>query len=476
MRDADAPDVVVIGAGGAGLAAAVAAADEGARVLVFESEGEPGGSTRLSAGMFTAGGTSVQAALGVEDSPERLFQHYMDLNRWGLRPGVVRAFCDEAAPTLEWLLGLGLEVPATFSANANQPGLGQGGVGDVWRAHTPRDQGYGLIDILDKQRRKRGAELVLHTRVERLIAGGGQVTGVIADGIEVETGAVVIAAGGHSHDEALLEKYYPRALEAGDSLFAVAAPGSRGDHIRLGDQVHAAVAGAGQGLLLLTAYFQRHHHWQAGFPPKSRVYVDRAGRRFVNEDVSYAVSTGIFDQHGGWAWSIFDETARKSLPPGYMDWDPGVILREAEAGRTHRADSLEALARQIDVPAETLKFTVDEWNRHLPQGKPDTEFMRHVSLADKGFTDPLDAISEPPFYAVRMLPGELVCTHAGLEITGSAQVVDRGGRRIAGLFAAGESGGGILGENYVGAGNAVANAVTMGRVAGINAARFARGH
>ncbi|MEE2048434.1 FAD-dependent oxidoreductase, partial [Nocardiopsis tropica] len=101
-------DVVVVGGGGAGLAAAATAAEAGAGVLLFEAETELGGSTQLSAGLFTAAGTSVQRGAGVEDTAERFYQHYMDLNQWMLEPGLVRAFCENAGPTLEWLIGLGV--------------------------------------------------------------------------------------------------------------------------------------------------------------------------------------------------------------------------------------------------------------------------------------------------------------------------------------------------------------------------------
>jgi fumarate reductase flavoprotein subunit len=463
-------DVVVLGAGGAGLSAAATAAESGRSVLLLESESEVGGSTILSAGMFTAGGTSVQETLGVMDTPELMFQHYQDLNQWRLQPGLVRAFCNEAAPTFEWLLGLGLEVPARFSHNAHQPGLAQGGVGDVWRSHVPKDEGYGLVQVLQRATKASGVETVLNTRVEQLLTAAGTVTGVIADGVPIRCSSVVIGTGGFAHDEKLLAAHYPRALEVGDPLFVVAAPAHRGDHFRLGEQVGAAVAGSGWGLLLLTAYFVRHHHWRAGFPPKSRVYVDGSGRRFVDEDVSYAVSTGILDDHGGWCWAVFDETARLSLPPGYADWTPDRVAQEADAGRTYRADSIENLATVIGVPADALRATVADWNEMLPAGKEDTAFLRHRTLAAKGVDGALDPIEEGPYYAVRMQPAELVCTHAGLEIDAAARVRDATGRVIDGLFAAGEAGGGVLGQAYVGGGNSVANAITMGRIAGRGAA------
>ncbi|WP_447643894.1 FAD-dependent oxidoreductase [Nocardioides zeae] len=264
-------DVVVIGGGGAGLAAAVSAAERGASVILFESEGELGGSTQLSAGLFTAAATSVQQQLGVDDTVDRFFQHYMDLNQWLLKPGLVRRFCELAGPTLEWMLELGLEVPAQISGNAHQPGLCRAGVEDVWRGHVPKDQGYGLVQVLDRARRAHGIDAVLHTRVERLLVDTTterpRVTGVVADGVELTAGAVVVATGGLAQDRALVERWFPDALRAGESLFVVAAEGSRGDHLGFGEQVAAAVAGDGWGLMLPTAEFVRHHHWQAGFPP-----------------------------------------------------------------------------------------------------------------------------------------------------------------------------------------------------------------
>lgn len=463
-------DVVVVGGGGAGLAAAVTAAEQGASVLLFESEHELGGSTALSAGMLTAAGTTVQAGLGIDDGPERFFQHYMDLNQWLLNPGLVRTFCEQAGPAVEWLIGLGVEIPAAVSHDAHTPGLTRAGVEDVWRGHVPKDQGYGIVQVLDRARKRLGVEVVLHTRVERLLVSGGRVTGVVADGIEVGAGAVVVTTGGLAHDPELRERHLPAAARAGDDLFVVAADGSRGDHLRFGEQVGAAVAGEGWGLLLPTVYFQRLHHWQSGFPPVSRIVVDGHGRRFMDEDASYAVSPGLIESRPGPAWLVFDEAARRDLPPGYAHWSAGHVTAEADAGRTLRAGTLGELAREMGVPADTLEATVGRWNAHLPVTGTDPDFLRHRSLEAKGRTGRPAPVAEPPFHAARFLPAELVCTHTGLEIDPTAAVLDARGERVPGLFAAGEAGAGVLGPRYVGGGNAVAHALTMGRVAGRHAA------
>ncbi|CAN5231401.1 flavocytochrome c [soil metagenome] len=465
-------DVIVVGGGGAGMAAAAMAAESGARVVIFESEAQLGGSTKLSSGIFSAGGTSVQKALGVPDNVDRFFQHYMDLNQWRVEPGLIMAFCREAAPAFEWLLDLGVEVPSEISYNARQPGLNQAGVGDLWRAHVPAGEGAGVVAVLEKTIAERDITVVLNARVERLLQDGARVVGVVVGGAEHRAPSIVVTSGGLSHDRALLEKYFPRAVQS-PNLFEVAAPGSRGDHLRFGEAVGASIDGMNRGLLLLAADFQRHHHWTAGFPPKSRIYVDTNGRRFTNEDVSYSVSTGIFDRAGGWAWAIFDESARLSLETNeFVDWTPEVIAREADAGVTVvRADSIERLAALTGLPVSALSRTVERWNSELPQGKDDSEYHRHVTLAAKGVTDAPESIATAPYYAVRMRPSELICTHAGLAINGSAQVLDSDGDVIPGLYAAGEAGGGVLGESYVGGGNSVANALTMGRVAGRSAAR-----
>ena len=322
--------------------------------LVFESEDEIGGSTLMSAGMITAAGTSVQTALGITDSPAAHFQHYMDLNQWRLRPGLIRAFCERSRETFEWLLGLGLEVPAQRSTNAHMPGLARAGVEDVWRGHVPAGEGPGLMQVLDRARRERGVEVVLRTRVERLLVEDGRVRGVVADGVSVRASGTIVASGGLTQNRALVEQYYPDAMKAGEDLFVVSGPGSRGDHIAFGRQVGSALAGEGWGMLLVTAYFQRMHHWQSGFPPSARILVDASGRRFMDEDASYAVAAGIVADHGGTAWMIFDEAGRRSLSSGYPHWSPDNVAREADAGRTHRADTVAELARRFGADAGVL--------------------------------------------------------------------------------------------------------------------------
>ncbi|WP_068255206.1 FAD-dependent oxidoreductase [Janibacter corallicola] len=465
-------DVIVVGAGGAGLAAAVSAAQAGGRVLLLESQEEVGGSTQLSAGLLTAAGTTVQSALGVEDSPERMFQHYMDLNQWRVLPGPVRMFCEESSGLIEWVTDLGVEIPAQISHNAHQPGLCRAGVEDVWRGHVPKDQGYGLVQALDRARARLGVDLALGSRVEDIVVDEGAIAGVVVEGTTITAPSVVIASGGLAANPQLVERYFPETKVAGDALFVVAAEGSRGDHIGLAARHDLSLFGDGWGLLLVTAEFQRYHHWQSGFPPPSRIHVATDGRRCMDEDAPYAVSPGILGDHGGWVWAVFDEEARAGLPAGFADWTPDRVDEEVERGTVRRAATLEELADLIEVPADALTTSVARFNEQFRLGV-DEDFLRHETLRGKGVDPHLAPIATGPFHAVRMLPAELVCTHTGLQVDARTQVVRTDGRVVAGLYAAGEAAGGILGERYVGGGNSVAHALVLGRVAGREGARRA---
>ncbi|BAU94362.1 fumarate reductase flavoprotein subunit [Corynebacterium suranareeae] len=462
-------DVIVIGSGGAGLSAAISASEHGADVVILEAEPSIGGSTIRSAGVLVAAGTSVQHSLGVADSPREMYQHYMDLNQWKVLPGPVWNFCHESGPMFEWMLEMGLEVPAQHSTNAHMPGLTRGGVENNKRCHVPKGQGKGLVEVLDKRRQELGIPVRLNSRVTDLIIEDNRVHGVKLGKESIRAGAVIVASGGFARNQDLIRKYFPDALDAGTSFFAVAADGSRGDHLKFAEKHDLKVFGENWGLLLLTARFQRFHHWVSGFPPASRIYVDAQGLRCMDEDSTYAVNQGQWKAVGKTVWAVFDERARLNLPTDVEDWQPERILEEVDKGVVLKAGSLEELAGKIGVPRENLKSSVDRWNHMLPNGIDD-DFRRHDTLQAKGAKLKLDAIEQGPFYAVQIVPGELVCTHTGLQINSTAQVVNSSGSLVDGLFAAGEAAGGILGERYVGAGNSVTNGLVLGKIAGTQAA------
>src|SRR5699024_1709183 len=141
----------------------------------------------------------------------------------------------------------------------------------------------------------------------------------------------------------------------------------------------------------------------------------------------------------------FDERARTGLPRDVEDWQPDRILEEVSEGVVYQASTISELAKKIGVPEINLKFAVNRWNSLLPQGF-DEDFRRDETLRMKGVEPKLPPIEQPPFYAVQIVPGELVCTHTGLQINSEAEVLLNSGKQVEGLYAAGESAGGVLGE------------------------------
>lgn len=456
-------DVIVVGGGGAGMSAAITAADRGARVLLAESEQVLGGSTALSGGVFYAAGTSVQRARGIEDTADALFDHYLTLNQWAVEPAVVRRLCDEGAPTLEWLIERGVEF--------RDADLYASGVEQVPRGHKAAGKGAAIAEALAREVGRRDIDVALGNRVESLVWDGARVRGAGARGSEATAKAVILTTGGFGRNRAMLEEHYPSAVAAGDWLMSRSAPGSRGDGIRLGLDVGGDMCGRDHGLLLVTPGFSKHYE---SVVPGWVVYVNQRGRRFVNEKAPYAVMDGLLLREGGRCWAIFDEQARVEATPRPdqaeaflsgtlpLNWVEPVLARAADEGRISRAATIADLARTLGMDADALAATVEQHNDDCAHGV-DSRFFK-----DPGDMKP---IATPPFYAAEIRPAMLMLTSAGLRIDPDARVLDRAGRPIPGLWAAGETCGNVLGPRYVAGGNSIANAIVFGRVAGATATR-----
>jgi fumarate reductase flavoprotein subunit len=456
-------DVVVVGGGGAGMAAAVTAADAGARVIIAESQSDLGGSTKISGGVFYAAGTSVQREAGISgDTPEAMFDYYMTLNQWRVEPALVRRLCQEAAPTLEWLIELGVMFPPE--------NLYVSGVDGVARGHAPLGFGYAISAALEQAVIDRGIDVALRTRVDELLVEGGRVVGVSANGDAVRAGAVVLTTGGFGQSPDMLGRHYPEATAAGDWTWSISAPGCVGDGLELAEKAGAGITGHNRGLLLITPGFNRQLEVD---PPGWLVCVNREGRRFGDETAAYAVMSGLFREQGGSAFAIFDEQARREAEPDSQYADafaagivavnflPDVLAEMAEKGRVTRADTLAALAGKIGVPAAALCATVDAYNAGCDQGEDPWYFK------DPQYLKP---VRTPPFYAVEMRPAIVCLTATGVRIDASARALSISNTPIPGLLAAGETTGGVMGERYVGGGNSIANAIVFGRIAGREAA------
>lgn len=462
-------DVVVVGSGAAGLSAALAAAEDGATVLVAEAEGIVGGSSRLSGGLMMGAGTRYQRALGIEDSPEALFHDYMTLNQWKVESAVVERLTQRAGQAVEWLGDHGVEF---------YDQMVYGGDETVPRVHCPIGRGQAVVDTLYARCREAGVEFALGQRIDRLVVQDGVVHGVAVGGDEITAGAVVIASGGFGANEEKRRELFPSVFDTGWSYY-IGADGARGDALDFTREVDAQVTGYNRGLRLLHTDFDKMYE---AYIPGWLILVNRDGRRFCNETAPYGIMDGLLAEQGDVAFAIFDHRRlveatelgvaryKQSIPGSTKrqspHWNLDIIEMMQKEGKVHVADSVDSLAEKIGVPAAHLLATVDRVNE-LHARHEDADYLK-----DPKFLEP---IAEGPFYAVEVRPATCCFTACGLRIDRDAQVLDSSGRPIPGLYAAGEVTGGVIGPRYVGSGNSYGNCVTMGRVAGQSAAALAAG-
>ena len=457
-------DVIVVGSGAAGLSAALAASEDGASVLVVESQGIVGGSSRLSGGLMMGAGTRYQKALGIEDSPEALFHDYMTLNQWKVESAVVERLTQRAGAAVEWLGDLGVEFydEMVFGGDETVP-----------RVHCPIGRGQAVVDVLHARCRERGVEFALGQRIDRLIVEHGAVRGVAVGDDSITAGAVVVASGGFGANEEKRRELFPSVFDTEWSYY-IGADGAQGDALDFTRDVDAQITGFNRGLRLMHTDFDKMYE---AYIPGWLILVNRDGRRFCNETAPYGIMDGLLSEQGDVAFAIFDHTRlveatelgvaryKQSIPGSTKrqspHWNLDIIEMMIKEGKVHVADSVGQLASSIAVPAEHLQATVDRTNE-LHELHEDVDYLK-----DPKFLEP---ITDGPFYGVEVRPATCCFTACGLRIDREGQVLDSAGRPIAGLFAAGEVAGGVIGPRYVGSGNSYGNCVTMGRVAGQSAA------
>lgn len=457
-------DIIIIGGGGAGLAAGIMARQAGATVMVLEADTVLGGATALSAAVMYACNTSVQRARGIADTPDAMFRYMMTLAGWDTYPRNMRILCEQSGPALEWLIGLGVQFPPAY--------LLCSGVEDVPRGHPSQ----GLADALINAAGVAGVEYSLGTRVDQLLVEEGRVVGISAAGFSLRAGAVIVTTGGFGNNPELIRELYPTAARHGDWTYAVhmQAPFIVGDGIHLGRTIGAAIVGQDTGLLLPTSGLGK---WVEAFMPPWIMLVNNQGQRFMDESAPYAVSGYILnsqpDQH---AYAIFDETTLEeaSQDMRFADpyhsgsamptWEYSLLRQSIANGKILRADTIAALADLIGIDAESLVNTVDLYNRDCDRGA-DSLFFKAM--------EPRFPVRSGPFYAREVRACVIGQTGAGLNINEQAQVLDVHGKPIAGLYAAGEVLGCGVGKRYFGGGMGICNAMVFGRIAGTAAARAA---
>lgn len=466
-------DVIVVGGGGAGMSAAIMAAEAGASVMIIEADVKLGGSTALSGGVYYAAGTAVQQAKGIEgDTADAMFEYYMTLNQYRVEASLARTLSDHAAEGLHWLMDMGVQ----FAPE----GLYASGVESVERGHGATGNGAAIAAALDREVHRRPIDVALNTRVERLLRDdAGRVVGVHAGGTNVFARAVVLTTGGFGANPYMLHRHYPEAAAQGDAAWYIGSRHCVGDGLMLAQAAGADIVGHNRGLLLTTPNF---HKVLEVFVPGWLVYVNREGRRFVKETAEYAVMSGVVQaQTGGTCFALFDDVAMRSAKPAAhladafaagvipLNWVADELQAQQKTGKVSSASTLDELAVKCGIRPGALQQTVARYNEDVAAGT-DTMFHKFTP-ADASAMKP---IATPPFHAVEVRPAIVCLTSTGVRIDATTQALDECDRPIRGLFAAGETTGGVLGDRYIGGGNSIANAIVFGRIAGVSAAREMR--
>lgn len=434
------PDAVIIGAGGAGLTAAVTLTDLGHSVVVLEKMPMIGGNTVRAEGGINAAETEQQKKAGILDTCDQFFSDTMkgghDINDARL----VRTMTTHAKDSVAWLTSLGADLNT----------VGRAGGAKFNRAHRPTDGsaiGPEVIRVLWKATKDRKIDVRPQSRaVEILTDKTGAVAGVRVSSKDgktytIDSKAVVLATGGFGANQDLLVKYQPKLK----GYATTNQPGATGDGILLAEKIGAATVDMNQIQAHPTAspdgtLISESVRGDGG------ILVNAEGRRFTNELLTRdVVSANELKQPGKFAWIIWDEATRKTAK--LMD-------SYKKLGLTVEGNTVAELARAINVPTDALEATMTQYAKDKAAGK-DSAFGR---------PDMPQALQTPPYYAVKVQPA-VHHTMGGLKIDTKAEVLDVKGAPIPGLFAAGEVTGGVHGGNRLG-GNAQADIVTFGRIAG----------
>jgi succinate dehydrogenase/fumarate reductase flavoprotein subunit len=492
-------DVLIVGAGGAGLAAAVAALEVGCRrVVLLEKAGAPGGSTAMAHDIFGIE-SPVQKRAWFDTSKDEIFKTHMDWTHWTVDPRIVRAFIERSADTIRWLeeKGLGLELLPMYP---NQAPLIR---------HAIKGRGVELCRILRQSAEELGVTLLTRARATRIVrAESGEVTGVVADTrdgeVAVTAGAVIIATGGYGNNKEMLRQHYPHYRE---TMTYDGPPANTGDGIRLALEIGAATAGLGAMNLHGPSSAPRSQadllHIDGatdarGQPLKltlmpiclepDTMWVNTRGRRFIDEGYIlqfFAYGHAVARQPEGLAYTLMDSALVRSkesdgiynqMAPGWFPPDtyitsiplPGLereLLKPHEVVKV--SDSWEEIAAWIGADPAGLQASVHEYNMACDSGH-DPVFGKERKY--------LRSLRTPPYYAIR---GHVhICdTVGGIKIDEGMRVIDTAGETIPGLYAAGVTTGGWEAETYDYhlTGHLVGFALNSGRIAGENAVAHLRG-
>lgn len=439
-------DCVVVGAGGAGMTAALEAKAAGLNVVIVEKMAMAGGNSVKATGGMNAADTDVQEAYGVEDTVEIFVEDTMkggyELNNREL----VTKMAEESSEAIEWLEEIGAPLPElSFSGGATNK-----------RIHRPeggKPVGSFIVDALIKNVEEQGIEIIYNTEAKEILTADNAVAGIKAEGKDknytINAQAVILATGGFGANEDMYTQYRPELK----GFVTTNTPGATGDGIAMAEAVGANLVDIEQIQIHPTVEQTTSLLITESVRGGGAILVNEGAKRFGNELLTRdVVSANIIAEEGGYAYEIFDQQLRDSL---------SAIEKYVENNIVVQADTIEELAKELGIDEATLVSTVNTWNEAVAN-QNDAEFGRTTGMEKN--------ISVGPFYAIKIAPG-VHHTMGGVEINTEAEVVSKEGTVIPGLFAAGEVAGGVHGGNRIG-GTAVTDFVVFGRIAGQSAGNF----
>ena len=449
---AEQADIVVIGAGGAGMAAAVQAHDNGVKkVVILEKMPMAGGNTIRATGGINAAETPQQAKMGIKDSIDQMYKDTMKGGHNLNNPELVKVLCQNSNDAVQWLIKLG----------GNFQDVGFMGGATNKRCHRPTGGaavGPEVVKTLYNAVEARKIDLRTENQVVDLIVKNGAVAGVKVKGedgktYEINAKAVVNAAGGFAGNNAMVSKIIPRLK----GFATTNHPGATGDGLLLSEKVKAAFVDMDQIQTHPTVVETTGVMVTEAVRGNGAVLINKEGKRFFDElNTRDAVSAAILKQTTGHAYMFFDDDVRKSLKAieGYIKM-PGMVIQ----GKT-----LDEIAKNMGVPAANLKATMAQYAKDQAAGKDSC----------CGRTKMERPLNKAPYYAILVTPA-VHHTMGGVKINTKAEVIDVNGKVIPGYFAAGEVTGGVHGGNRLG-GNAQADIIVFGRIAGNSATAYAKAH
>ncbi len=446
-------DVVVVGAGIAGLSAAIAAAEEGAKVVLLEKMAAVGGASILSGGEILGAGTAMQKAQGIQDTAAALKDYWLQVGQGKVNEDLIELVAEKNEDTINWLNNKGVEfekVTFSYYYPTQKP----------FRNHLAAgESGKGFILPLYEAAQSYGIEIRFETPAVSLINENGTITGVIAENggrkVTVNAKSTILATGGYGNNDALMKEYSPEVGASGSYLGAA----HDGDGLIMAREVGAEIVAGGGAIA------NPMDMGATGYLDTGGIFlnVNPKGERFSNENEYWFSRTSrlYFDEGFNSYYSIMDS---KTENPGFED--------AVKNGTAFKADTIEELAALINIDPSVLSKTVSRYNEICGTQK-DTDFGKPavgiVGNREENAKDVnlLTSIDQAPYYAVVFKTSTITGTFGGPKTTLDGEVVSTSGQIIPGLYAAGEvANGEFFYRQYPCSGSSIQMSATMGIVSG----------